>query len=500
MQPKTNQDDGKLIATTYNEEKCREALARFVLLDEAPFKTVEGNGFKYMLSVFEPRFHVPCRTTIARDVLQVYVDEKKKLKDFFVRNQQRVCLTTDTWTSIQNINYMCLTAHFVDNNWKLQKKILNFCPISNHKGDTIGKALEACLKSWGIERVLTVTVDNASSNNDAILYLSKIVNSWNGAIMNGNHMHLRCSAHILNLIVTEGLKDYHESISKIRNVVRYVRGSPARLQKFKSCAEREKISSKKLLCLDVPTRWNSTYLMLESAEKFQKAFEMLEDHDTQYFRDFCLGEDKGAPTSLDWEYARCFIKFLKVFFHATLKFSGSLFVTFNTFLRHLCMVHSQLQNWCDSKDIFLKHMAENMKKKYDKYWGSYQVINPFLFIAVLLDPRHKQRLLRYCFALLWSEDKANEMTSRVINTLNELYYQYKVIYFANVEAIDNMPIANDMPADNDEIDADSLFNSSYMQLVNETDGVDNKTENPGAISYHFWTAKFGCCCRIQTLL
>ncbi|KAK3200581.1 hypothetical protein Dsin_023996 [Dipteronia sinensis] len=77
IQPKTNQDDGKLIATTYNEEKCTEALARFVLLDEAPFKTVEGKGFKYMLGVFEPTFHVPCRTTIARDVLQVYVDEKK---------------------------------------------------------------------------------------------------------------------------------------------------------------------------------------------------------------------------------------------------------------------------------------------------------------------------------------------------------------------------------------------------------------------------------------
>ncbi|KAK2641400.1 hypothetical protein Ddye_023163 [Dipteronia dyeriana] len=192
---------------------------------------------------------------------------------------------------------MCLTAHFVDSNWKLQKKILNFCPISSHKGNTIGKALETCLKSRGIERVLTVTADNARSNNDAILYLSKIVYSWNGAIMNADHMLLRCSAHILNLIVIEGLKDYHESISKIHNVVRYVRGSPARLYKFKSCAEREKISSKKPLYLDVPTRWNSTYLMLESAEKFQKAFERLEDHDTQYFLDFCLAVDSIHTTN-----------------------------------------------------------------------------------------------------------------------------------------------------------------------------------------------------------
>ncbi|KAK1575591.1 hypothetical protein Q3G72_006747 [Acer saccharum] len=111
-----------------------------------------------------------------------------------------------------------------------------------------------------------------------------------------------------------------------------------------------------------------------------------------------------------------------------------------------------------------------MRKKYDKYWGSYQVINPFLFIAVLLDPRHKQRLLRYCFALLWGEDRANEVTSRVISTLNELYYQYKVIYFANMEADDNIPITTDMPVDSGEIDVDSLFNSGYMKLVKETDG------------------------------
>ncbi|KAK4835866.1 hypothetical protein QYF36_015482 [Acer negundo] len=47
MQPKTNEDDGKLIATSYNEEKCKEALTRFVLFDEVPFKTVEGKGFKF---------------------------------------------------------------------------------------------------------------------------------------------------------------------------------------------------------------------------------------------------------------------------------------------------------------------------------------------------------------------------------------------------------------------------------------------------------------------
>ena len=91
-------------------------------------------------------------------------------------------------------------------------------------------------------------------NDVAISYLAKIVGNWNEAILGNQFMHMRCSAHILNLVVTEGLKDYNESITKIRDVVKFVRASPSRLQKFKTYVEREKISSKKLVCLYVPTR------------------------------------------------------------------------------------------------------------------------------------------------------------------------------------------------------------------------------------------------------
>ena len=68
---------------------------------------------------------------------------------------------------------MCLTTHFLDIDWNLNKKILNFFPISCHKGDAIGKAIEKCLRDWGIDRIFTITIDNASSNNVAVAYLKK---------------------------------------------------------------------------------------------------------------------------------------------------------------------------------------------------------------------------------------------------------------------------------------------------------------------------------------
>lgn len=39
--------------------------------------------------------------------------------------------------------------------------------ISAHRGESIVEALEKCLQDWGVERVFTVIVDNASPNGVA---------------------------------------------------------------------------------------------------------------------------------------------------------------------------------------------------------------------------------------------------------------------------------------------------------------------------------------------
>uniref|UniRef100_A0A803QDT8 Uncharacterized protein n=1 Tax=Cannabis sativa TaxID=3483 RepID=A0A803QDT8_CANSA len=263
----------------FNKENCRNALAKMVVLDEHAFKVVEGEGFKHLMKVVQPRFVVPSRMTVARDIYQLYLDEKVKLKEELIKMGQRVCLTTDCWTSIQQILYMCLTAHYIDSDWCLQKRLISFCQISNHRGDTIGKMIESCLLSWGIEKVFAVTVDNASANDVAVSLVKRRVNAWKESVLDGDFMHFRCCAHIVNLIVTEGLKYLHDSIAAIRNVVRYIRSSPARLGKFKACAEREKIDYKGGLILDVPTRWNSTFMMLDVAIIFEKAFSRNEEED-----------------------------------------------------------------------------------------------------------------------------------------------------------------------------------------------------------------------------
>ncbi|CAM8901941.1 unnamed protein product [Rhodiola kirilowii] len=126
---------------------------------------------------------------------------------------------------------MVVTAHFVDSAWKMQKRILSFKVIPNHHGESIGCLLEDCLLEWGVDRVLTISVDNASANKVAIDYIRERMVGWEiSPLVGGIYLHIKCFAHTLNLIVRAGLLIMGNSVGSIRNAVRYVRSSGARLQ------------------------------------------------------------------------------------------------------------------------------------------------------------------------------------------------------------------------------------------------------------------------------
>ncbi|KAF2283068.1 hypothetical protein GH714_043812 [Hevea brasiliensis] len=379
-----------------------------------------------------PKFKIPSRWTISRDCYLVYVEERSKLKSYLKRNCQRVSLTTDTWTSLQRINYMCITAHFIDNDWKLHKKIINFCPITSHKGDAIGRAIETCLLEWGLDKIFTITVDNASSNDIAISYLKKKLANWGVTVSNSDYLHMRCMAHIVNLVVMDGLKDVGESVLKVRNAVRYIRSSPARLKKFKECVEYEKIDGKSSLCLDVPTRWNSTYLMLNIAQKYERAFERYESQEPMFRLE--LGEN-GVPDFHDWSECRKMAEMLSHFYELTLRISGSRYITSNMFFGEISDLAFILNQWVDSTNVEVKNMGDRMKKKFDKYWGDIDKMNKLIYFATVLDPRDKFEYMEFQFCQMHGEEKGEQLFQKVKSSLIDLFNEYKKKYQTDCEQI-----------------------------------------------------------------
>ncbi|CAL1411693.1 unnamed protein product [Linum trigynum] len=254
-----------------------------IIIDELPFRYVEHEGFKRFMARVCPMFVLPSRQTVREDCIKVFFENIELLKDYFkTKCLGMVSLTTDTWTSLSNLNYMCITAHFIGRDWKLHKRIINFVQVTKHYGSEIGKQLASCLVEWGIRKVFCITMDNASVNDVVAIYMKEQLKEWGSDILDGKYLQMRCVAHIINLAVKDGLKETGKSVERVRDSVKWVKSTPARSRKFKDCIEFEKIASKKFVSLDVATRWNSTYLMLEPAKPFEKAFQTLARNDKKF--------------------------------------------------------------------------------------------------------------------------------------------------------------------------------------------------------------------------
>ncbi|XP_073152907.1 zinc finger BED domain-containing protein RICESLEEPER 2-like [Henckelia pumila] len=171
------------------------------------------------------------------------------------------------------------------------------------EGEEIGKSIERCLLDWGIGKKISITVHNASSNDGAIAYLKKRFDNWGSNIMSGKYVHLRCIANIINLVVQDGLKgnDEHLAISGVRGGVRYLQSSPVRYKRFQEYVQLEKLETNNLLTLDVPTRWNSTYLMLDSAITLKRTFDAYDKADLDFRMDLSKKPYDGVPNDHDWD-------------------------------------------------------------------------------------------------------------------------------------------------------------------------------------------------------
>ncbi|XP_058184164.1 zinc finger BED domain-containing protein RICESLEEPER 2-like [Rhododendron vialii] len=290
----------------------------------------------------------------------------------------------------QKIHYMVVTGHFIDGDWKLQKRVLNFCYVPPlHSGVVIADALYKCITGWGIEnKVASITVDNASNNDLALKNLQGTFKLLKKKLLfDGKLFHVRCCAHILNLMVQDGLSVIGGVIECVREAVKYLVASEPRLIQFSEIAKQLQLPSKKLI-LDCPTRWNSAYLMLSAALEFKDVFPRYSERDLSF---------AYVPSYDEWEKVERVCQFLEIFNDVTNIISGSEYPTSNLFLTEVWRIKEILDKIIEDSDDCIRLMAIRKKLKFDKYWGE---SNLLMGLGAILDPRYKMVLPRFCFPVI----------------------------------------------------------------------------------------------------
>lgn len=140
----------------FDQALSRQDLSRMIILHEYPLEIVKHIGFQIFIRNLQHRFKMVSEDMIMDDCVKIYENGRNRLSELLEMLPCRISLTIDRWGSICGAEYFCVICHFVDNDWKLKKKILNllhFCTPPT--AEDICEGIIEKLHDWNISRKLS---------------------------------------------------------------------------------------------------------------------------------------------------------------------------------------------------------------------------------------------------------------------------------------------------------------------------------------------------------
>jgi hypothetical protein len=302
--------------TALQVEKLNMLMLRWVVTDALPFTVYESESFKDILLFFNSSVALWSRVTARNVLLEVFSSMKKQVKEYLQAVRSKISLTSDMWTSLAGEPYIGLTCHWIDAFWKLHSMVVDIHHLPHpHDAEHITEAITKTLDEFGLStKILAITHDNAAN----VVCAAEMLKHHLARSDQIPVQSCRCVAHILNLVVESGLDVIKPTTGKVRCIAKKLSKSSKIAQAFHDYGKTLK-EPLRTIPLDVSTRWNSQYLMLEAASQRPKSVELLLE---QHWTDFGITIDAAEKGRL-----KTVQDLLKPFYDVTTNLSGQTYTT-----------------------------------------------------------------------------------------------------------------------------------------------------------------------------
>lgn len=316
-------------------------------------------------------------------ILQVFISMKDDVKASLQPISSRLSITLDFWTSYEQIVYMSVKCHWIDENWVLQKVLLDVCRIQYPcTGSEILQVLMDVLRAFNIDsKILACTHNNSQHAIHACHELRQELESRKLPFC-----YIPCAARTLKIIIEDGLENVKPVLSKIREFILETNSNQEMMEDFKHWTEVYQEGSWKLP-FDHSANWNGNYNMLDVVKKAPNAMDNTIKKVEEIFgpRDWILSAAEKAVVNSLHSYLEPFYKTTTNLCNCKLPTVGLVFF----FMDHVF----ELINVChdSSHQEWLKNIASDMSKTAHNFTS--QAYNIYTFTAAILDPRIKGELI-----------------------------------------------------------------------------------------------------------
>ncbi|KAF5343676.1 hypothetical protein D9758_014683 [Tetrapyrgos nigripes] len=192
------------------QEQALAEIVRWVAESGRPFAIVKDRGFQCLMKTGRPGYYLPHPTTVARDVKTVFAKTRQRIALMLQEYEGDINFATDAWSSPNHRAYIAITVH-LEHDGEPLSFLLDFVEVAtSHSGENLAKVFAEILTEFGIEeKILSITADNASSNDTMISALETLLPDFPGELN-----RTRCFNHIINLVGKSLTKLFDMSSSK----------------------------------------------------------------------------------------------------------------------------------------------------------------------------------------------------------------------------------------------------------------------------------------------
>lgn len=318
-----------------------------------------------------PNIKFPSEDTLKRRLdniyevtLQKFVEKINSIEDI------EVALTCDIWSEMMSTrSFLGVTIHYLENGELKAKYLTTQLLTTRHTSENIAHYLEDCCKKFGIKKQnISAIVTDSGAN---------VVGAVNKFLQSSKH--LPCFAHSINRVVEKILEAEHIKvlIGKVREIVKFFKNSVVQSDLLRA---KQRSNHLKLI-MDVKTRWNSTFHMLQRYIQLRSIVNEI------------LLENPNAPdivSAQENNLIQKIILILNPFEYVTRDISGEKYVTSSKIIPTVNCLRLQIEDiksQGEGQEI-IETLKERALKEISERFRQIEH-NHILAISSLLDPRFK---------------------------------------------------------------------------------------------------------------
>nr|XP_015649132.1 zinc finger BED domain-containing protein RICESLEEPER 1-like [Oryza sativa Japonica Group]XP_015649133.1 zinc finger BED domain-containing protein RICESLEEPER 1-like [Oryza sativa Japonica Group] len=417
----------------FDQETSLELLIRGLVSNHCSYLVPSSANFRQFLVAICPDYNMVPQAAFEEKFLSFFHNEKMKLKEKIELTPGGVFLSV-TKQYVEFKTFVCITVHFIDNEWKMNRKIISYgyggYPdgadyyvgiLTNWKSyldirDSLdynfeeidSSLIKEAVQDWNLEHKLLGLALHKNFRNNVTSDLEECMAGevQNYLLAKYKLLTVPCMIDALHDFFGYDVGNFVKEISK--EWFEYMTCSALCLEKYKEILSRMHLNKPSL----GSQKWHLTFYLFEAALQFNKEFPNPEEMDSQM--------DIRKPSPQRLEATKNFCDLVRPIYHAIDLLSRQ-YVTSNSHFHALWRVGIALGE--SSRKLNMKCIinVDYMKKRFDILWRKCYV---WLSLAVFLDPRFKLRYLEQCFTQVSSSGCAKLFVLEVRAKIYELFLQY----------------------------------------------------------------------------